>query len=195
MSEQPGMMLNLKTQDTRQFGWRAWFPSKGGNGLFIFCSVILVILYTVISLILPHSEKIVHGVVTLLLLAASSYIDIRENHISVIIICGISVASIIHNVFFTQDSSVWVIAAAFSAFLLVIHLVKRDAVGVGDIMLLGLSISGLAVENILSFLFVSFLLSSAYGIVLIALKKNHKAGVPMAPCITLAWLTVFLLLT
>ena len=42
----------------------------------------------------------------------------------------------------------------------------------------------------LPFLFLSFLLSSLYVIVLLVVQKNSKTiAVPMAPCITIAWIT------
>jgi prepilin signal peptidase PulO-like enzyme (type II secretory pathway) len=124
-------------------------------------------------------------------MVAASFEDIQEKQIPIIVLGGIFVINVIRSVFFTGNCVIWVAAAVFSAVMLCVHLIKRDAVGLGDIMLLGLGISSLTIENILSFLFLSFVFSSIYGIIQIALKRDQKAAaVPMAPCITLAWIAV-----
>ena len=192
MNLQPRNITNLQMQGKRLLIRNVLFPTKGKNGLFVYCSMILTLLYTVFALIFPASERTIHGVVILMLMAALSYEDVREKRISMSVIGGIFVVSVIHTLLFQGDYFVWIAGAVFSVLMLALHLIKRDTVGVGDILLLGLGITSLAAENILSFLFLSFFLSSVYGIVLIALKRS-KTGVPLSPCITLAWLAVFLL--
>lgn len=192
MVDQHDFVPNLTRQGFRVTIWKALF--SGRNGLYTLVSLILAGLYFIVALAFPSSEKTTHTLVTFLLLASASYEDIRENRIPVIILCGLFITGIIHSFLSMEKPIGWVIAAAFSALLLAVHLIKKEAVGVGDILLLGLCISSLALENILSFLFISFLLPAIYGIVLIALRRNKEGGVPMAPCITLAWLAVIFIM-
>jgi prepilin signal peptidase PulO-like enzyme (type II secretory pathway) len=190
MNEPSRAASNLKKAGMDLWVREALLPD-GKNRVFIFVAVVLSMLYTVIALLLPASEKSLHILVILILMVAASFEDIKEKQIPFILIGGIFVINVIRSVFFTGDYVIWVAAAAFSAVMLCVHLIKRDAVGLGDIMLLGLGISSLAIEDILSFLFLSFLFSSIYGIIQIVLKKEQKgSAVPMAPCITLAWIAV-----
>lgn len=188
MREQNGSVPNLRMPGKRPTVKETLFSGK--NGLFTIISFILAGSYMVLALGFPSSEKTMHALVTLLLLASASYEDIRENRIPVTIIFSMLITGIIHSIFFADNRIAWVMAIVFSALMLAIHLMKKEAVGVGDIMLLGLCMSSLNLGSILGFLFLSFLLSSVCGIMLIALKRNRKSGVPMAPCITLAWLAV-----
>lgn len=182
---------NLKMQ-RKQLAVRESFFS-GENGLFTLVSSVLTGLYTALAFIFPASERTVYMLVTLLLLAAASFADIREYRIPATILCGMFITGIIHSVCFTDNYIVWIAAAAFSVVLLVVRLIKKEAVGSGDILLLGLGISSLVPERIFSFLFLSFFLTSVYGIIRFALNRNIKGGVPMAPCVMLAWLTVLVL--
>ncbi|MBP7177071.1 MAG: prepilin peptidase [Thermoclostridium sp.] len=156
---------------------------------FIVGSPVIAMLYTIAVFIFPYSENLLYILACIVLMAAASWADIKEKQIPVVVLGSIFIINIFHSVFFIGNYSSWVVAAVFSALLLGVHLIKKDAIGTGDIMLLGLGISSLAAENILLFLFLSFILSSIVGIVLLAVKKNLKAiAVPMAPCITLAWI-------
>lgn len=182
---------NLKMQGKRTEVRKALL--SGENGLFTFVSSALTGLYTALVLIFPFTERTMHTLVTFLLLAAASYADIRENRIPVTIFCGMFITGIIHSVCFTENCIVWIAAAVFSVILLAVRMIKKEAVGTGDILLLGLGIASLVPERIFSFLFLSFFLTSVYGIIRIALKRSKKGGVPMAPCVLLAWLAVLIL--
>ncbi len=157
---------------------------------FIIGCAVLTILYVFAAIIFPFCENTWHILSCILLMTAASFADIQKNHIPVGVLGSYFVINIVRSAFFIGSFSSWVIAAVFSAVLFGVHLIKKNAIGTGDIMMLGLGISSLAAQNTLPFLFLSFILSSLYGFVLLVVKKNHKTiAVPMAPCITIAWIT------
>ncbi|NLO38848.1 MAG: hypothetical protein GX115_05185 [Ruminiclostridium sp.] len=157
---------------------------------FIIGCAVLTILYVVAAIIFPFCENTWHILSCILLMTAASFADIQKNQIPAVALGGYFVINIVRSAFFIGSFSSWVIAAVFSAVLFGVHLIKKNAIGTGDIMMLGLGISSLAAQSTLPFLFLSFLLSSLYGIVLLVVQKNRKTiAVPMAPCITIAWIT------
>lgn len=162
--------------------------AKHGNRM-TFLTLILCFCYIAAALIFPSSEKTFHIITIILLMIITSWTDIRERQIPLSCLCGVLVINAVHSLFFYGNLITWAAGLLLTLLLMGFRLIKRDAIGTGDILLLGVLISTLPIEKILMFLFLSFFCSSITGILLVLVKRGSKSIViPMAPCITLAFI-------
>lgn len=162
---------------------------RGKKDRMIFISATPCVCYAVAAFLFPQIERTFHSLVIILLMLAASWVDIREKQIPLTCLLGVFVINTFHSLFFSGGLTAWAVGFLFSALLMVVRLIKKDAIGMGDILLLGVLISALEVENILMFLFLSFLCSSVVGILLLLVKRDVKSTmVPMAPCMTIAFI-------
>lgn len=159
-----------------------------------FFTVTLSLIYIAAALFIPSVEKALHISSIILLMLVISWADIREKQIPLSCLYGAFVINAVHSLFFYGNLITWVVGLLFALLLMVIRLIKRDAIGTGDILLLGVLIAILPMENILTFLFLSFFCSSIIGTILVLIKKGSESVViPMAPCITLAFIAGILI--
>lgn len=147
------------------------------------------ILYAVFSILFPFIEGMLHSVTVALLFLSAAWEDIKQRQISLVCLCEGFVINAFHTVFYSHEYSVWVAGIAISLVLLLLHLVNRRHIGLGDVLLLGLGICSLQSESILVFLFMAFFFSAVFGLYMAVYQRKMKGlTVPMAPCILLAYI-------
>lgn len=149
----------------------------------------LLFIYTATILLMPSAARLLQIISVLILLCAATVYDISQNQIPLLICVGILLVNIIYSVLVEWNYKKWLTAALTIFVLLVILVMNNKAIGLGDVLLLGFSVLALPFENILMFLFMTFLLSSVYGLIK-GIKQKRFIGimVPLAPCITLSFL-------
>lgn len=166
-------------------------PMSKNTVLQIVLIVAFLLLYMSSAVFFSQAEEIVRRILVLLILLIASAQDICQKEISILLCLGILAMNIAHAFFFSWDLTIWIAAAIVILILFIVHFINRKTIGIGDILLMGFCIATLHSENILLFLFLSFFFSSFVGVVL-GLKEKKMRGltVPLAPCITLAFLVL-----
>jgi len=127
------------------------------------------------------------GIIFCCALIAVSFIDIEFKIIPNVIVLPLIVVGLALNI--AADPSNWWMPLAFSAgafvFMLIIHLISPRGMGMGDVKL-SLMAGAFLVRNVVSGLFLGFLLGSLYGLSLIIIKrKKLKQAIPFGPFISL----------
>jgi len=131
------------------------------------------------------------GIVFCCALLAISFIDIEFQIIPNIIVLPLTAVGLTLSI--ASDISKWWMPLAFSTgaflFMLIIHLIYPRGMGMGDVKL-SLMVGAFLVRNVVSALFIGFLLGSVYGISLIIIKrKKLKQAIPFGPFIALGSIT------
>ena len=145
--------------------------------------------YTLLILLMPSKAQVIQRLYAFVFLAAAAISDIRTNEIPVAVCIGLISLTLIYAVIFSLDFAALITAVLITALLTVVHLTNKKIIGMGDVMLLGLSIIILSIDAILGFVFLTFLFSSILGIILsIKSQKFKDAVVPLAPCIAAAFI-------
>lgn len=127
------------------------------------------------------------GIILCCALLAISFIDIEFQIIPNVIVLPLTVVGLSLSV--ASDLSNWWMPLAFSAgafvFILIIHLIYPRGMGMGDVKL-SLMVGAFLVRNVVSALFIGFLIGSVYGITMIIIKrKKLKQAIPFGPFIAL----------
>jgi leader peptidase (prepilin peptidase)/N-methyltransferase len=127
------------------------------------------------------------GIIFCCALIAVSFIDIEFKIIPNVIVLPLTVVGLALNI--ASDPSNWWMPLAFSVgafvFMLIIHLISPRGMGMGDVKL-SLMAGAFLVRNVVSGLFLGFLLGSLYGLSLIIIKrKKLKQAIPFGPFISL----------
>jgi leader peptidase (prepilin peptidase)/N-methyltransferase len=127
------------------------------------------------------------GIIFCCALIAVSFIDIEFKIIPNVIVLPLIVVGLALNI--ASDPSNWWMPLAFSVgafvFMLMIHLISPRGMGMGDVKL-SLMAGAFLVRNVVSGLFLGFLLGSLYGLSLIIIKrKKLKQAIPFGPFISL----------
>lgn len=127
------------------------------------------------------------GIIFCCALIAVSFIDIEFKIIPNVIVLPLTVVGLALNI--ASDPSNWWMPLAFSVgafvFMLMIHLISPRGMGMGDVKL-SLMAGAFLVRNVVSGLFLGFLLGSLYGLSLIIIKrKKLKQAIPFGPFISL----------
>ena len=127
------------------------------------------------------------GIIFCCALIAVSFIDIEFKIIPNVIVLPLTVVGLSLNI--AYDPSNWWMPLAFSVgafvFMLMIHLISPRGMGMGDVKL-SLMAGAFLVRNVVSGLFLGFLLGSLYGLSLIIIKrKKLKQAIPFGPFISL----------
>ena len=127
------------------------------------------------------------GIIFCCALIAVSFIDIEFKIIPNVIVLPLTVVGLALNI--ASDLSNWWMPLAFSVgafvFMLMIHLISPRGMGMGDVKL-SLMAGAFLVRNVVSGLFLGFLLGSLYGLSLIIIKrKKLKQAIPFGPFISL----------
>jgi leader peptidase (prepilin peptidase)/N-methyltransferase len=131
------------------------------------------------------------GIVFCCALLAISFIDIEFQIIPNVIVLPLTAVGLTLSI--ASDISNWWMPLAFSTgaflFMLIIHLIYPRGMGMGDVKL-SLMVGAFLVRNVVSALFIGFLLGSVYGISLIIIKrKKLKQAIPFGPFIALGSIT------
>lgn len=161
------------------------FTTDSALTMFLFLS------YAVVAFFIQNKERLFYQVIVMLMLVVASFHDIRERRIPLVVMVGILFVNVIHTVLHSNNYVLWIAGMLTSAFLLVIHLMNRKLIGVGDCIMLGLTTCALLPERLLLFLFLSFFFAAIYGMFSGISKRNIKGlMIPLIPCITVAYLLV-----
>lgn len=150
--------------------------------------------YMLLILLIPSKAQIIQRLFASAFLISAAISDIRINEVPLASCIGLINLALINAVIFSLDFAAVVTAVILTALLLVVRLVKRETIGMGDVLLLGFSITMLSIDEILRFVFLTFLFSSVLGIILSIKKRKFKnVAVPLAPCIAAAFIIQYLL--
>ncbi|MDI9482620.1 MAG: A24 family peptidase [Bacillota bacterium] len=150
--------------------------------------------FTILILLTPSKSQIVQRLYASVFLVAAAIYDIRTNEVPLVVCIGLMSLALIYAVIFSWDFAAVGTAGLIMVLLMAVRLVNRKTIGMGDVLLLGFSIIMLSINEILRFVFLTFLFSSISGIVLSIKRRRFKdAAVPLAPCIAAAFITQCLL--
>jgi prepilin signal peptidase PulO-like enzyme (type II secretory pathway) len=126
------------------------------------------------------------GIIFCCILIVVSFIDIEYRIIPNIIVLPFAIVGLGLNIF--MDLSRWWFPLAFAAgafvFMLIINLIYPRGMGMGDVKL-SLMAGAFLVRNVITGLFLGFLLGAVYGIGLIIKRKKLKQTIPFGPFISL----------
>lgn len=149
--------------------------------------IITALLFLANYIIFGLSINTAIGIIFCCALIAVSFIDIEFKIIPNVIVLPLTVVGLALNI--ASDPSNWWMPLAFSVgafvFMLMIHLISPRGMGMGDVKL-SLMAGAFLVRNVVSGLFLGFLLGSIYGLSLIIIKrKKLKQAIPFGPFISL----------
>jgi leader peptidase (prepilin peptidase)/N-methyltransferase len=149
--------------------------------------IITALLFLANYIIFGLSINTAIGIIFCCALIAVSFIDIEFKIIPNVIVLPLTVVGLALNI--ASDPSNWWMPLAFSVgafvFMLIIHLISPRGMGMGDVKL-SLMAGAFLVRNVVSGLFLGFLLGSLYGLSLIIIKrKKLKQAIPFGPFISL----------
>jgi len=126
------------------------------------------------------------GIIFSSVLIVISFIDIEFGIIPNIIVLPFTIIGLGLNIFI--DPPRWWLPLAFAAgafaFMLIINLIYPRGMGMGDVKL-SLMVGAFLVRNVITGLFLGFLLGAVYGIGLIIKKRKLKQTIPFGPFISL----------
>jgi prepilin signal peptidase PulO-like enzyme (type II secretory pathway) len=126
------------------------------------------------------------GIIFCCLLIAISFIDMEFRIIPNIIVLPFAVIGLGLNIY--MDPPRWWLPLAFAAgaftFMLIINLIYPRGMGMGDVKLSFMA-GAFLVKNVITGLFLGFLLGAIYGIGLIIKRKKLKQAIPFGPFISL----------
>lgn len=148
-------------------------------------AVTLILIFTVLILLFPKAAHIIRAVSIFLLLCEASLYDIVKNEIPVHTCVGAAIVNIIYSVCNTWEFRLWISGILVVVVLSLLFFINRGGIGIGDILLLGISIPAVPIKNIVIFLFITFFLSAMTGIIK-SIRKKKLTGtvIPLVPCIT-----------
>ncbi|HAA25588.1 MAG TPA: hypothetical protein DCE11_05645 [Ruminiclostridium sp.] len=151
--------------------------------------IALILSYTLLVSLVPLKSRVVQRSYAFVFLIAAAIYDIRTNEIPLSVCAGMISLALIYSVIYLWDIAALIAAVVITVLLLAVSLAGRGIIGTGDALLLGSSVMMLSVQEILGFLFLTFLLSSVLGVILsIKMCKFKDAVVPLAPCIAVAFI-------
>lgn len=126
------------------------------------------------------------GIIFCCVLIIVSFIDIEFRIIPNTIVLPFAIVGLGLNIF--MDPPRWWFPLAFAAgafaFMLIINLIYPRGMGMGDVKL-SLMAGAFLAKNVITGLFLGFLLGAIYGIGLIIKKKKLKQTIPFGPFISL----------
>ena len=127
------------------------------------------------------------GIIFCCALIAISFIDIEFRIIPNVIVLPFTVVGLALNI--VSDPQKWWVPLAFSAgaflFMLIIHLIRPQGMGMGDVKL-SLMVGAFLGRNVVSGLILGFFIGTIYGIALIIKKRGKlKQAIPFGPFISM----------
>jgi|GEM_PF-695338 len=150
--------------------------------------VALLLSYTLLILFMPPISKAIQKLYAFILLTATAISDIRTKEIPLAVCAGVIYLALIYSFIYSWDLAALITAVVITALLLAVRFAGGKIIGAGDALMLGSSVMMLSIDEILGFLFLTFLFSSVYGVVLaIKRRRFQDAVVPLAPCIAAAF--------
>ncbi|MDD4296677.1 MAG: hypothetical protein PHC69_06930 [Ruminiclostridium sp.] len=154
----------------------------------------VLLVYIVVVLLNPSTTYMIQSLAVFLLLCIAAVYDILKNQIPLLICICILLINIVNAVLYECDYRVWLFGFIVILVLTLIFIIGKKSIGLGDVLLLGFSVPAVPLENIVIFLFLTFVLSSIFGLVK-GLKKRKFKGItiPLAPCIALSFLAANIL--
>jgi len=150
--------------------------------------------YTLLILLMPSKSQVIQRIYAFALLFAAAVYDIRTNEVPLAVCAGLISLALIYAVIFSWNFAAVITAVLIMALLMAVRLANGKIIGMGDVLLLGFSIIMLSIEEILRFVFLTFLFSSILGIILTIKRCQIKdTVVPLVPCIAAAFIIQYLL--
>lgn len=193
-----GSVINLYVFGTSETKHRlpAYFGLFYKRSEYIVTELLSITLLLLLYRKYQLSGQLLSYSILLLLLTAAAVIDIRKQIIpDKLVLAGFAVGLIM---LFINDHINWLSAVLaviiVSGPLLLISVVTKEAIGMGDVKLLTFTGIFLGLEKIVSALMLSLFLSGAVGLILITIKlSNRSKKIPFAPFVLVGTLLVMLL--
>lgn len=146
------------------------------------------VLYTMVVFFAPDTEEGVRKLVLTVILAIASSSDIRRHKIPLIACIAVLGINVTKTAFVSVNPASWIISFVLFAFLLIIYIINKDLIGLGDIILITLCVQSLFPEKIFKFLFLTFVFSTFAGLFkCLKAKKLKNVTVPLTPCIAVSF--------
>ena len=145
--------------------------------------------YIGLILLTPSTAYRIQIIAVFLLLCIAAVYDILKSLIPLFTCIGVLLINIVNAIFDRWDYRTWLAASLIIVILSLTLIIGKKSIGLGDILLLGFSVPALPFENILIFMFLTFVLSSIFGLIKGIKKRKFKGTtIPLAPCIALSFL-------
>lgn len=167
-----------------------------GKTVVIHAVLMIAILfsYTLLIALIPSKAQVIQRLYVCAFLVSAAISDIRSGRIPFVVCIGLINLSLVYAVFFSLNFAAVITGIIITVLLLAVRLISKEAIGTGDVLLVGFSIMILPIDEILGFIFLTFLFSSILGIIMsIKRRKFMNAVVPLAPCIATAFIMQSLL--
>jgi len=147
------------------------------------------ILYAAAAVFIPVFEKEMRIIIIAVLLVIVSVSDILEHKIPLTACAVIFSINLVFSVVVYYNPVSWIVSMFLFTVLMTVYLVNRSLIGLGDILLITVCVQSLMPENILKFLFLTFVFSAVSGLFTSCRAKSLKnVFVPASPCIAAAFL-------
>ena len=149
----------------------------------------VLLVYIVLVILNPSTAYMIQNLAVFLLLCVAAVYDIFKNQIPLFICICVLLINIFNAVLYEWDYRVWLFGFFVILVLTMILMIGKKSIGLGDVLLLGFSVPAVPFENIVIFMFLTFMLSSIFGLVKGMKKRKFKGTtIPLAPCIALSFL-------
>lgn len=162
--------------------------------IYIIIACILLLIYLFVIIYYPTFARLFRIIYVTILLCLASVYDILESRIPLCLCIGVLLVNVLYAVFCEWDYLFWLASAAVILALMIIYVIDKKAIGLGDILILGFSTPALPFSNLLMFLLLTFVISSVLGLIK-GIKTGKFAGtmIPLAPCMAFSFFVVALL--
>lgn len=155
---------------------------------------VVFFVYIVLALLNLSKTYMIHSLAVFLLLCVAAVYDILKKQIPLFICICVLLINIVNAVLYEWDHRVWLFGFIVILVLTMVLMVGKKSIGLGDVLLLGFSVPAVPFENIVIFLFLTFVLSSIFGLVRGIKKRKFKGTtIPLTPCIALSFLAANIL--
>jgi len=157
-------------------------------------AVILLVIYTLVIIFYPPEARLFQIIYVFLLLCAASAYDIVKNRIPLFLCIGVLLINAIYSVFGEWDYRIWLAGSIIILILSALFAVNKNAIGLGDVLILGFSAPAIPLDNLFTFLFLTFMLSSISGLIKGIMKRKFTGTtIPLVPCIAFSFFIVTLI--
>jgi len=162
---------------------------KNKSKIYMIIAAASLFVYLFVIITYPAVARLLQVIYVFFLLCAASYYDILMNGIPVFLCVGVLLVNIFYSALCGWDYRGWLAGAVVILILLAILVINKKAIGLGDILIIGFLIPALTLSDLFLFLFLTFLLSSVFGLIKgIKIRKFTGTTVPLAPCIAISFI-------
>lgn len=148
----------------------------------------VLISYTMVIFFLQSIEEVTRILLVTAVLIAAAIFDIYETEIPLPLCLAIPGVNILHTVFVYCNLFSWAVSLVVALLLLIIYIINRNLIGLGDILLVTFCVQALLPEDIFKFLFFTFAFPSVFSLIRgLRFKNIMETSVPLAPSIAAAF--------